>query len=648
MVMVVSAPAAHAQGRRSLETTFFAKNEWAQKVGLRDRIERDRLTKLQIDQDGYDVLHYDLSLSVNPASEWISGTVTVEFEALEAIDRVILDLVDTLTVSAVRVGGTPAAFDHTDDLLTVTLSPPLDQGSLAQVAIDYHGYPSSPNTELNLPAFSFDTHGNDEVLLFTFSAPTFARAWWPCKDVLYDKATARLAVSVPDTLVVASNGILEDVTDLGNGTKRYVWYESYPIVTYLVSLAISNYEIFHDYYHYAPGDSMDVINFVFPEDLEDAMVDFAPTVQMIEYFADTFGPYPFVTEKYGMAEINFYGAMENQTCTSYGGYLIRGNNSRDWVVAHELSHQWWGDMITPSDWRDIWLNEGFATYCEALWFEHVGGRQAYFDYMQSRRLSWPFLGTVYDPSDLYGITVYWKGSWVLHMLRWVMGDEAFFDALRSYAADVRFAYRNANTEEFRAVCESFHGASLERFFDQWIHSDGQPEYIYDWKSRAMGGSHVVDVTIDQIQPRRVYEMPLEVRFTLAVGDSSVVVWNNASTQSYSFNMPTTVLGVSLDPDGWVLADKTESRVGLAGSPNPFRTNTELTFQTNAAGFVRLTIYDVTGARVRTLVEQQLPPAFHRIPWDGRNANGDPVAKGVYFAELMAPGVRATTRIVLVR
>jgi aminopeptidase N len=240
---------------------------------------------------------------------------------------------------------------------------------------------------------------------------------------------------------------------------------------------------------------------------------------------------------------------------------------------------------------------------------------------------------------------------VLHMLRWVMGDSDFFQVLRSYAADPRFAYKNANSVQFQEVCESFYGEPLDWFFDQWLHEEGEPQYTWTAGSTSDGGATKTYLTIEQVQPGFIYTMPLEVRFTMASGDTSVVVWNTTEFQQYTINMPGPVSAVSLDPDGWVLGDKTRRKLGgahVAVSPNPFSESVAIDFETSVSGQADVKIYDVTGARVITLHEGELPPAFHRLLWDGRNGRGDPVSKGVYFVEVTSVEGRATNRIVFIQ
>src|SRR6185295_728574 len=270
---------------------------------------------------------------------------------------------------------------------------------------------------------------------------------------------------------------------------RYRWKPSHPLTTYLVSIAATNYASFSHTYTPIAGGSMPVVYYVYPDNLAAAQASFAPTVSMIEFFADTFGEYPFVEDKYGMSAFPFGGAMEHSTNTSYGYFLIDGGHNYDWIIAHELAHQWWGDSLSPSTWQDIWLNEGFATYSEALWWEHINGATGYEDYMSSL-YSASFNGPVYANPAWFGSTVYDKGAWVQHMLRGVMGDVAFFQGLSGWYADHKDGV--VDTAAYRANMEAHRGAPLDWFFDEWVYGIHSPRYEYGWTTADLGdGDHRV-------------------------------------------------------------------------------------------------------------------------------------------------------------
>jgi aminopeptidase N len=650
---------AFAQEPAPVDRAVFAKDELARLRRIRERMETERIRKSQVDQGTYDALHYDLALDIDPGAETIQGTLSLEAIALTTNPTsIVLDLFDVLTVSAVRESGTPAVFSHANELLTVTLDGVYAPGDTIRLEIDYGGKPTADNEELGDTAFTFGKHGptaqtRDQVVIYTISEPFFARAWWPCKDVPDDKATARIRVTVPDTLIVASNGVLEEEIGLPGGRKTYVWYEKYPIATYLVSLAVSNYKVFGDYFHYGAADSMPVVCYAYPEHLAGAQLDFTNTVEMLDLFSGLFGLYPFVEEKYGMAEFGWLGAMEHQTCTSMGSGFFAGTTRRDdWVVAHELSHQWWGDLVTPADWADVWLNEGFATYCEALWVEHVAGPDSVRDYMKGWRPSWGFNGTLYDPDDLFGATVYRKGGWTLHMLRRVMGEDGFFGALRDYASETGFGYKNATTADFQRVCEGRYGKSLSWFFDEWVYGEGEPLYAYYWGGENGGKS--VNLTLRQLQTGGVFTMPIDVRFTFDPGgareDTTVTIWNDQLLAQYRFDFDRAVTGVVMDPDVWVLAtfeERALEDITLSIVPNPFNRGTRVAFELGQGGSVEIDVYDVTGARVRSVFRGTRPAGYHEVEWDGRNAAGEPVSSGVYFVRLRAGALTLVRKAVVV-
>lgn len=388
------------------------------------------------EESHFDVVYYGLDLSIDPASETVSGNVTTKGKSLvEKLEIVTLDLYENMEVDSIVTATGQLSYSHENNQLTVNLEGEYEPDEIFDITVYYRGHPADAG---GFHSFAFGDR-DGVPLISTLSEPFGAPAWWPCKDDPADKAdSVDIIITVPEDLIVASNGTLESITRQQAGTRTFFWKERYPITTYLVSLAITDYEVFSDYYHYSEEDSMEVQFYVYPEHLEVAVEDFNVTVPMLEHFSTVFGEYPFVREKYGMAAFQWGGAMEHQTCTSYGARLIRGDHRYDWIVAHELAHQWFGDSVTMKYWSHIWLNEGFATYAEALWTEGIKGEKAYRRYMQTLDAGvFPTSVYVQDSTRidaLFSRTVYDKGGWVLHMLRHVMGDRDFFSALQVYAS----------------------------------------------------------------------------------------------------------------------------------------------------------------------------------------------------------------------
>ena len=316
-----------------------------------------------------------------------------------------------------------------------------------------------------------------------------------------------------------------------------------------MSVAIYPYLVYSDWYHYSPSDSMEVRFFVFPDHYTYVQPQYAKTVGMIEVYADLFGEYPFLNEKYGHAEFLWGGGMEHQTITSLGSWS-------EYLIAHELAHQWWGDMVTCDDFHHIWMNEGFATYSEALWSEVKYGIARYHQDMADARYFGP--GTIYVPDTgdwgriFHSGLSYNKGSWVLHMLRHVVGDTDFFQILRDYYADSRYQYGTVTTEQFRDLCEDVSGMDLDWFFHEWIYQEYYPAYKYNWTCAPSGGYYDVYLTIDQLQTNFVFTMPIDVTVTTALGDTTLVVWNDLSSQEFTLTIEGQPLEVAIDKDQWIL------------------------------------------------------------------------------------------------
>ncbi|MBN1482569.1 T9SS C-terminal target domain-containing protein [candidate division KSB1 bacterium] len=510
-------------------------------------VERIRRADIQVtdNQMSYDVIFYHLDLFPDVSSKILYGDVSMRAVALKnGLEKAELDFLNNMVVDSVFFNGQPTSFEHVNNLLTINFDQVVGKNSQFTTRVVYHGKPS----QSGFGAFGFDTHFG-KPMIWTLSEPFGARNWWPCKDAPIDKAdSVDIRVKVRSDLIVASNGNLVDVSEK-NGFKTYFWQERYPIVTYLVSLAIYPYSTYSDWYVSANSDSMEVQFYVLDGYMSYAKQQNAKTVSMIETFSNIFGEYPFIKEKYGHAQFLWGGGMEHQTITSLGGY-------GEGLIAHELSHQWWGDMVTCEDFHHIWLNEGFATYSEALWWESRSGEAALHQDMAAKAYLGD--GTIYVENPLtdnifYYQTTYAKAAWVLHMLRHVVGDDIFFDMLKTYYHD--FKFKTVNTDQFRALCESVSGLDLESYFDQWIYKSGAPFYEYVWwheKADSEDEWRVMGVLRQVQYPHPVFEMPVDIQIKTKRQETTVVLQNNQREQPFEFVVKGEPETVHIDKNNWIL------------------------------------------------------------------------------------------------
>jgi len=495
-----------------------------------------------------DILHYDLFFDLHTdkkmfyASAEIKGIV--KDRKSETID---LNFYDNFEIESVTLNGTKADYTNKGENFSVKLNEPVIDTFLLK--IDYSGTPE----KAGFVGFDFGEYKGTS-LVYNLSEPNYASSWFPCNDSPSDKALLDMRIENDSSQVSVSNGILLNVID--NNTRRiYHWKTIYPISTYLIAIYSSNYSHFSDtYISLNKQDTMSIDYYVLPKDLENAKLDFKQHPDMIRFFSETFGEYPFIKEKYGVAEFLWQlGAMEHQTITGLASNMIGGKNYFLDVLVHELAHHWWGDAVGPKYWKDIWLNEGFATYSEALFYEFRSGKSALKSTMLNKKQR-NFRGSLENPGNfLFTSTVYDKGAWVLHMLRWELGDKTFLEILRKYYE--KYKYSNASTEDFENVCESVSGKDLTKFFNQWIKGVGDIELKYSWivKNKS-SGKFGVNINLHQVQREYdEYHFPLEIALKFKNGKTEVhkIEVNNKSME-VSFNSSDKPVDVILDPNDWLL------------------------------------------------------------------------------------------------
>ena len=465
-----------------------------------------RLQKAKVNekQELLDILHYKLSFDLFPEERKFDASATITATTRQnEMDTIQFDFYDNYKINSVEINGRLTDFVSKNKIISIINNYPITD--TFEVKIDYSGSPESAG----FSGFSFSKI-NGTSLVYTLSEPTYASSWFPCNDFPVDKALLDIWITNDSSQVSVSNGILVDVEQKGSRTT-YHWKTSYPISTYLIALYSSDYVNFNDQYISIDNrDTMAIKYYVLASDYQNAKIDFEEHPKIIKYFAETFGEYPFIKEKYGVAEFLWQlGAMEHQTITGVASNILGGKKFFEDIYVHEVAHHWWGDAVGPKSWNDIWLNEGFSTYCEALFDEHFYGASALQSKMVNLRMS-DLDGSLINPgSFLFTQTVYNKGAWVLHMLRWELGDKIFFEILRKYYD--KYKYSNASTDDFRRICELVSGIELTHFFDQWVKNVGMIELSYDWATEQFGDSCFTFLEINQEQKEyEEYHFSLEI------------------------------------------------------------------------------------------------------------------------------------------
>ncbi len=496
-----------------------------------------------------DVKHYNIRLNLFPDKKLLKGNVIISGVVVDsAISSLDLNFYDNMKVSSVMLNSNNIMFNQHEK--TISIEKHLSKNDTFLVSIIYEGTPQS----LGFGSFEFGEFDKKSVV-YSLSEPIYASTWFPCNDKPTDKATADIFITNDSSKVSVSNGKLISVKTKGK-RRTYHWKTEYPISTYLICFYSADYSEFEESYTTKNGEQMPIKFYAFPKHLKNAKNDFAINLPALKFFANKFGEYPFVKEKYGVAEFLWnMGAMEHQTITGIGERLVSGKGFFKDIYVHELAHQWWGDAVSPKTWKDVWLNEGFATYSEALFWEYQSGYDALSSTMTSKFGEFDN-GTLYNPGTaLFSKLIYNKGSWVLHMLRKEVGDKNFNLILKCYFK--KYEYHNASTLDFKKLCEKISNRNLDYFFNQWVFKGTgiiHLNYKIENKIDSNGKSQSILKLLQTQKGFSTYHFPLDVRFDFdgqPFVDSTFNIYSRDTLIVCKFNYP--VKNIELDRKNWLLA-----------------------------------------------------------------------------------------------
>lgn len=579
--------------------------------------------------DNYDLYYHRMNWYIDPSVNQISGYVCSYFAATSSMSQMEFELNQIMTVDSIIYHNSNLSFTHANNIILINLPSTITPWSQDSIFIYYHG---TPPQGVGFGSFIQDDH-NGAPIIWTLSEPFGAPDWWPCKNSLSDKIDSiDVYITTPNAYRAASNGLLVSENTAGSN-KIYHWKHRYPIVTYLIALAVTNYSVYSDFAQLQNG-TLEILNYVFPEDLNDAQQQTPDLIPVMQLYDSLFSDYPFLNEKYGHAQFGWGGGMEHQTMT----FIV--NFGYD-LMAHELAHQWFGDKVTCHSWHDIWINEGFATFLTGLtyYFLNTNNAWKYWKQYNVDDITSEPDGSVYcdDTTNVSiifsGRLSYNKGAMVLNMLRVKIGDSAMFSCMKNFITDPQLSYSFAETDDFREHAEAASGMNLVDFFQDWIYGQGYP--IYSLHTTIHPDS-IVDLIITQQQSHPsvyYFELPVPVKFSNNTKDTLLFFDNTYDGQVYSFKLNFIPNTTTFDPEYELIAKIDNNIVNIEENnlsahniyPNPF--NNIINIENNNNQFDRIEIYNIESKKV---FEKTFKEAVNKTQIDLKH-----LKQGVYFLKIIS-------------
>jgi aminopeptidase N len=587
------------QATAQLQTDFIKK---VKEIPAMERQAYDRLTQtgnLTGASANFDVKYYRCEWEVDPAVRFITGKVTVYYIVTANASDITLDVMSPLVVDSVKQRNTQLTKIQTSNTLQINFPSAVNTGTLDSVSIYYKGIPAPTG----FGSFIQDVHAGTPIM-WSLSEPYGARDWWPCKNGNDDKADSiDIIITAPSQYKAASNGLLQSETLIAAGTKKVThWKHRYPIATYLICFAVTNYTVFNNTVQLG-NVSLPVTTYCYPESNAFFQAQTHYVLEEMQYYHNVIGDYPFINEKYGHVQFGWGGGMEHQTST----FIVVPYEG---LMAHELAHQWFGDKITCGSWEDIWLNEGFATHMTTgIWAEKqypdlvVNFRKDEINEITSLPGGSVKVDDTTNVNRIFdGRLTYYKGSHLLHMLRLKLTDSVFFKAIRAYQKDPKLIYGFARTSDLKRHLEQASGKDLTEFFNDWFTGQGYPSYNVEW---TPVGSNRVRVKINQTTSHpsvNFFELPVPIKFKNATQQKTVVFDNTSNSQEFFENIGFVADSVFIDPDYWLIsknniAVKTTDKAPqntVQVFPNPIQSQFAVYLRNMAAPSATINLYNAAG------------------------------------------------------